>query len=535
MKPAARPKTSRTISRFIAFGFGASLALGMFAAPAFSQLFDERFFPFDQRPSRGLFQQNAPQRPADSSHAPSPRKYEKNEASDLSTVVVMGDSMADWLGYGLESSFSESPDITVLRKYRSGSSLIFNEPGRGPRSKQFDWAAAAKEILAKESGSVVVMMIGLSDREPIREVRPATPAKPAPGARNAPAAKPADATKPADPKVADAKPATAKPAEPAKPQVAEAPADKPDADDDDQAVAEQAPRGGTGTYEFRSEKWLEAYNKRLDDVMAALKSKNVPVIWVGLPPVRGPRAMADMAFLNDIYKARAEKAGIYYVDVWDAFVDEGGKFAQFGPDFAGQNRRLRASDGVYFTQAGARKLAHYVEKEIRRAMMPSGPIAIPLPVEPGMQGASAPVPAPDQTMPRPLAGPVIPLNASGDNFTEAEELAGVGGSKQVVGDVIASSVLAKGDALPVPAGRADDFVWPRRGPAPLNADPVVARTSIPMTPMLAERPGMTKVAAVPEKQRPRVARTAANSPREQQRDPRRQQQTPPPFFFFFSR
>ena len=30
----------------------------------------------------------------------------------------------------------------------------------------------------------------------------------------------------------------------------------------------------------------------------------------------------------------------------------------------GQMRRLRSSDGVYFTKAGARKLAHYVEREI---------------------------------------------------------------------------------------------------------------------------------------------------------------------------
>ena len=141
-------------------------------------------------------------------------------------------------------------------------------------------------------------------------------------------------------------------------------------------------------------------------------------------------------------------------------------------------------------------------------------------------------------MPRPLAGPVIPLNASGDNSADADELAGSSGAKQVIGDVVASRVLAKGDALPVPAGRADDFVWPRRGPAPLDADPVVARTTIPMTPMLAERPGVTKAAAaVPEKQRARVSRTASNAPREARdpREARRQKPAQSPFFFFFSR
>ena len=41
-----------------------------------------------------------------------------------------------------------------------------------------------------------------------------------------------------------------------------------------------------------------------------------------------------------------------------------------GPDFEGQTRRLRTSDGVHFTKAGARKLAHYLEREIRRVMTP---------------------------------------------------------------------------------------------------------------------------------------------------------------------
>ena len=56
------------------------------------------------------------------------------------------------------------------------------------------------------------------------------------------------------------------------------------------------------------------------------------------------------------------------MDVWDGFVDEGGRYAQQGPDFEGQTRRLRSGDGVHFTQAGARKLAHYVEREIRRVL-----------------------------------------------------------------------------------------------------------------------------------------------------------------------
>jgi hypothetical protein len=54
---------------------------------------------------------------------------------------------------------------------------------------------------------------------------------------------------------------------------------------------------------------------------------------------------ADVPFLNDLYRSRADKAGIFYVDVWDGFVDEDGRFAQSGLDFEGQTRRLRTGDG----------------------------------------------------------------------------------------------------------------------------------------------------------------------------------------------
>lgn len=541
-------QTFRQLARRSLLGlFAGAATAGCFIAPAGAQFFGERFPFFDERP---LFDQRprapvyAPpvQRaaPVDNSHAPAPRKYDKNE-DDLSTVVVMGDAMADWLGYGLESAFSDSPEITVVRKYRSGSSLVFNEPGRGPRSRQFDWAAAAREILAKDKASVVVMMIGLGDRVPIRETQPVKHTQKAAQPKGG-----KDATKTAGAKPADGKPADAKPAD-AKTQAAnsegEGPADPPAADQanaDDSDDPPEPQRGGSGTYEFKSEKWVEAYNKRLDDVIVALRSKNVPVIWVGLPPVRGPRAMTDMAFLNDLYRARAQKAGIYYVDVWDAFVDESGRFAQSGPDFEGQNRRLRSGDGVYFTLAGARKLAHYVDKEIRRAMMPSGPIAIPLPVEPGTGNANAaPATAPDNSVARPLAGPVIPLNATGsDMASDTTELAGGGSAKQTISDETASRVLAKGEAMPIPAGRADDFVWPRRGPALFDADPAVARTTLPMTPMQAERPGVEKVAAAPEKpqqpHRPRVSRVSPErrEARRFERQPEPQQQSP--FFFFFN-
>src|SRR3974377_2150821 len=98
-------------------------------------------------------------------------------------------------------------------------------------------------------------------------------------------------------------------------------------------------------------------------LFVVLKSRGVPVLWVGLPAVRGLKGTADTLFLDSLYRDAAGKAGSTYVDVWDGFVDEAGRFMQKGPNLEGQIRQHRADDGIYFTSYGARKLAHYVERE----------------------------------------------------------------------------------------------------------------------------------------------------------------------------
>ena len=161
-------------------------------------------------------------------------------------------------------------------------------------------------------------------------------------------------------------------------------------------------------------------------MIGVLKSKGVPVVWVGLPAVRGAKGTSDMLFLDALYRDAAGKAGITYVDVWDGFVDEAGRFLQHGPDFEGQPRQLRSYDGVYFTQAGARKLAHYVEREITRLLAArSAPIT--LPTEPATPDANA---QPGQPAPRPLAGPIVPLVASS---VGTDQLLGGPGSRPAAG------------------------------------------------------------------------------------------------------
>jgi hypothetical protein len=491
----------------IVLGVTIALLVGI-VGPASAQFFN---FGGPQRPSRGggggfgggswfggdffaPFQPQAPKRVyQDFSKAPPP---EKRETVPDRNVMVLGDGMADWLASGLESAYVEQPDMGVIRKVKNISGLIKYQPKGDPA----DWAAAAKGILASEKPDVIVVMLGVNDRVAMRE----------PVAEKSDKDKDKDKDKAADKKT-DKKEAR-KPEKPAADKKAAAdkktdgdaaakPDDKADAElPQDDAENEPAPivapektaRSPNGLYEFRDDRWVELYSKKIEEMIAVVKSKGVPVIWVGLPAIRGPKGPQDMLFLDSLYREAAGKAGITYVDVWDGFVDERGLFMPKGPDFEGQPRKLRSDDGVYFTSYGARKLAHYVEREITRLLAArSAPIA--LPQEPATPDANA---VPGQPAPRPLAGPILPLVAASVN---GDQLLGGPGTRPAAVDALAARTLVKGEALTPPAGRADDFLWPRRevgreqakGDVPVaNATPGAATPGVPGAPGTAPNAGL---------------------------------------------
>jgi hypothetical protein len=427
---------SRALLRIPALGLVAIAAIALFAIlefgvrPAYAQFFgfgqsyerprqrrpaaQQNFFPFpfifggqpryqdrDDEPRRRSQTQRAP----NESRAP---PHRRPEVEPPKNVVVFGDSMADWLAFGLEEAFAEANELGVTRKNRAGAGLIRND------QREYDWVQAIKDALAAEKADFVVMMTGLGDRRAIRDKidakQPAPKDRRKPNAQNEP---------PADP---------------------------------EQTPATETDKGG-GTHEFRSEKWVELYGKRIDEVMAALKAKRVPVIWVGLPSVRGARARQDIPFLNDIFRSSAEKAGIVYVDIWEGFIDDGGDFANSGPDVMGQVRRLRSADGVHFTRPGARKLAHYVDREIKRLLSRELPVALPIPDEP-----QKPETVPAGPAPRPVSGPVIAL--TGGAAPKQDALAGGGRTADAPLDPLARAVFMRGDAPPPLPGRADNFAWP---------------------------------------------------------------------------
>ena len=263
---------------------GAVVALGavdmLRPVPALAQgsVWDSFFEPF---PNRGQPRPEQRAAPVESSRAPAPLRRAEPATSH---VLVLGDSMADWLAYGLEDALGETPEFGVTRKHRTYSGLLRYEP----RAETPDWAQAAREIMAAEKPNFIVMMVGLNDRQSIRE-RVVAPARGAAAQR--PAAPAGEtAAQPAQPPEHD----TEKPNEPGNPK-------------QPSILAPEAPRGPrvAGTHEFRTDKWAELYSKKIDDTIAALKGRGGPVLWVGVPSVRGQRSTSGMVYLNELDRPRA--------------------------------------------------------------------------------------------------------------------------------------------------------------------------------------------------------------------------------------
>lgn len=225
----------------------------------------------------------------------------------------------------------------------------------------------------------------------------------------------------------------------------------------------QALRDASGSYEPRTPEWQTAYAQRIEAIGALFRDKKIPLLWVGLPIMKNAALSADAMAFNEFYRAYAEKAGAAYLDIWEAFADESGQYTAAGPDINGQIVRLRTADGIHFTKAGARKLAHFVEPAIRRnldeVLPKESPAAAP---ETLPEASAAPEPAASEGAPKqkPVAGPVQSLTSPA--LSPGGELAArLTAAKKNDAQMVIEQTLEQGKLLPPKPGRADDFSWPR--------------------------------------------------------------------------
>ena len=125
----------------------------------------------------------------------------------------------------------------------------------------------------------------------------------------------------------------------------------------------------TEEMERRRDAWRADLGKRVDLIMKTLRRTNTAVYWVGAPILKSPAWSEDLQLINSLIREKVYVNGGKFIDTWSGFTDESGQYSQIGPDLSGKVRQLRDGDGILFTQAGYRKLAHFVEREIRRDLI----------------------------------------------------------------------------------------------------------------------------------------------------------------------
>ena len=208
--------------------------------------------------------------------------------------------------------------------------------------------------------------------------------------------------------------------------------------------------------ESDTDDWDRLYKARVETVATLFHNRQVPLIWVGLPIMRSEAYSNELYKLNEIYRDVAASTGATFVDTWDAFADDQGDYQQNGPDINGQRVRLRTGDGIHFTKAGQRKLASFVERDIRHLfdehkaaqdLLATPQVPSDVQDADNLKAARAPV-----KKERPVSGPVIslstlPRTADGALVTTLH-------SRKPLDKI---RVGSEQDRHP---GRADDFIWP---------------------------------------------------------------------------
>ena len=105
---------------------------------------------------------------------------------------------------------------------------------------------------------------------------------------------------------------------------------------------------------FGSEEWRKTYQERVANYLAMVESTGARIVWVGLPPMRSPAFNEKIATINRIdYTVVAQDPHATWWNPAPYVADEAGGFREFAAHGNGKMMRLRAPDGIHFSDEGA--------------------------------------------------------------------------------------------------------------------------------------------------------------------------------------
>jgi uncharacterized protein len=229
----------------------------------------------------------------------------------------------------------------------------------------------------------------------------------------------------------------------------------------------------SGSIPFGTPEWRQAYAAAVDRFIAILKSADIPVYWLGVPPMGSPDHDAAVKLVDEVQRERAAANGIRFLDFRKLFAGPDGGFTPTSVDGDGAGERIRSRDGINFLRPGNTKAAMAVLAALDDdAEVAKGEKAVadaPLPSQSGGVAIAA------DTVP---AGPQFgSITASGDvRLVAPEDLPQKGLASVARGDSDRNSALegVKSKLAPGTAaanlysggvwpearqGRFDDFSW----------------------------------------------------------------------------
>jgi hypothetical protein len=168
--------------------------------------------------------------------------------------------------------------------------------------------------------------------------------------------------------------------------------------------------------------WNAAYQERIAGFVNAIRGADKPLIWIGLPPMSNADYSNAMGQFSCIQRLAVFGGGAEFLDIYDRFIGEDGKYTKSGPDLNGNRVSMRKDDGIHFSSAGADKVAFYLSQTIKNFYQGSGGVSVEiadalagtdaaLMVRPPYQGLG-------QTRLLEVAGAVIPLSAAPKRATD---------------------------------------------------------------------------------------------------------------------
>lgn len=130
---------------------------------------------------------------------------------------------------------------------------------------------------------------------------------------------------------------------------------------------------------FGTDGWKAAYGRRIDDLVALLRSRNVAVYWVGLPRMKRDSFDGRMMLINGVVEARMRALGVPYIETVGLTSNAEGGYEAYLPTAGGRRVLMRAGDGIHMSMAGYLRMSAPVAARLKRDAGLDRPPAVPVP------------------------------------------------------------------------------------------------------------------------------------------------------------